>query len=69
MALFYRELGLMNKFDEFDWCMRHKCKVCKLDGECRALNKSHNYRLMWHPFENLPEIMKQKGMSYGYKTR
>jgi len=47
-------------FEEYDYCMRRKCKNCKLDGECKLLDKSLSWRLMWHPFENLKEIMEKK---------
>ena len=59
----------MNKFEEYDWCMRHKCKNCKLDGECKLLDKSLHLRLLWRPFEDLPEILKKKGIKFDNQAR
>lgn len=47
-------------FKEYDYCMKRKCKNCTLDGNCRILNEALEHRLMWHPFENLKEIMEEK---------
>lgn len=48
------------KFREYDYCMRRKCKDCKIDGGCKLLDESLHWRLMWHPFENLKEILEKK---------
>jgi hypothetical protein len=47
-------------FKEYDFCMRRKCKNCKLDGECKYINRLHETRLLWHPFENIKEIVEKK---------
>ena len=67
MALVYRELELM--INEFDYCMRRKCKNCVLDGECQLLNYTWHNRLLWHPFEKLPQILKEKGIKYDNNSR
>lgn len=48
--------------NQYDYCMRRKCKTCKRDGQCGLLNANLYHRLKWKPFENLPEIMKKKGI-------
>jgi len=55
--------------NQFDYCMRRKCKNCVLDGECQLLNFTWQNRLLWHPFENLPQILKEKGMKYDNNSR
>jgi hypothetical protein len=50
----------MDNFEQYDWCMRHKCKNCKVDNECEILNDTRRLRLMWHPFENLKEVLEKK---------
>lgn len=54
--------------NQYDFCMRRKCKECKLDTECGLLNATLHRRLMWKPFENLPEILKKKGITYAKET-
>ena len=39
-------------------CMKYKCKVCPKEQECTEKLKQE--RLMYRPFENLAEILKQK---------
>ena len=56
----HRELEPM--INQYDYCMRRKCKTCKRDGQCGLLNANLYHRLKWKPFENLPEIMKKKGI-------
>lgn len=50
-------------YKECDYCMRRKCKDCKMETDCVVVNRIHENRLMWHPFENLKEIMEKK---YGH---
>lgn len=38
-------------------CMKYKCKVCPKNVECTEKQKQE--RLMYRPFENLLEILKQ----------
>lgn len=55
--------------NQYDYCMRRKCKNCKIDDECGLLNGQLHFRLMWRPFENLPEIIEKKGIKYDDTTR
>lgn len=47
----------------YEICMRYKCKNCpqKLDcdTELKEFKKNH---LVFRPFENLPQILKEKGI-------
>jgi hypothetical protein len=45
-------------YEECDYCMRRICKNCEKLEECTKPKKET--RLMWHPFENLKEIMEKK---------
>lgn len=40
--------------------MKYKCKICPRKMECDKKQKEEH--LMWRPFENLKEIIKEKGV-------
>lgn len=64
MALIYWELELM-KFAEYEYCMKRKCKECKVNSVCDLLIKQTK-RLTFKPFENINQLLKEK---YGYIPR
>ena len=44
----------------FEKCMKYKCKTCPDKLKCdEKLQKEH---LTWRPFEELPKILKEKGI-------
>lgn len=44
----------------YEKCMKYKCKVCPNKLECdKKLKEEH---LMWRPFEELPRILREKGI-------
>lgn len=47
-------------YEECDYCMRRKCKNCEIGTDCVVIDHIHENRLMWHPFENLKEVMEKK---------
>ena len=44
----------------FEICMRYKCRTCPKKIKCDEELKKE--RLMWRPFEELPRILKEKGV-------
>lgn len=52
-------MGGIMKFAEYEYCMKRKCKECKIYTECDLLIKQQ-WRLTYKPFENLKEIWERK---------
>lgn len=48
----------------YEICMRFRCKTCPklLDCEEKKGKKYKDRRLMYRPFENLPKILREKGI-------
>jgi len=48
------------KHEEINYCMRRKCKSCKIRATCEHFNKIMQHSLMYRPFENLKAVMQEK---------
>lgn len=47
------------RYEEYNYCMRRKCKECKVNKECDLLIKNTK-RLTFKPFENIDKLLEEK---------